>query len=511
MENTRTIRVSAEHCTGPNHKTALRCISAARAYLLLRSDHQEHLRTAVKECGFSYLRFHGLYQNDLGVYRQDAFGNPVYSWQYADQVYDFLLSIGLRPFVVLDFMPAALASGDSAVYWERANVTPPASYEKWGSLVRETVLHFTRRYGREEVEKWYFEVWNEPDNAPFFAGDFSDYCRLYESAARAVHQVCPRYRVGGPAVAGSREWVERLIAYCSAGNVPLDFISAHSYAAKPFDENGESKPVPGIPVWNPGPSWRLGNQCYDPQGVVGAVKNMRAAISQSAMPDLELHFTEWGLTWDYWDPLRDSYHAASYILSRLADVGDQVSSISYCEISDVFEEDGPPFQEFHGGFGLINLQGIRKPAYYAFRYLSMLGGEKIECSGTNAIACRQADSVHILLWNHAVRQDRENKEYYNRDLPPEPVGELAVTVDGLKGEYLLQIYGVGYRRNDPYTLYLELENKGSLSREQVERLRGASANSPLEARIIKAEQEPTLILEAEERENDVYLITLEQC
>ena len=100
MEQIRHIEIDARKSAGEVPESALRCASAARANLLLRSDHQQHLKRAVQECGFQYLRFHGIFQDDMGVYREDACGTPVYSWQYVDQVYDFLLDIGIRPFEI---------------------------------------------------------------------------------------------------------------------------------------------------------------------------------------------------------------------------------------------------------------------------------------------------------------------------------------------------------------------------------------------------------------------------
>ena len=87
------------------------CVSASRAYLLLRNDHMQHLKTVHDECGFRYVRFHGLLQDDMGIYRIDKSVRPIYSWQYCDAVYDHILDIGMKPFVVFDFMPSALASG----------------------------------------------------------------------------------------------------------------------------------------------------------------------------------------------------------------------------------------------------------------------------------------------------------------------------------------------------------------------------------------------------------------
>ena len=511
----REIRVDRSAVKGKNERFCTLCAGVGRAGLLLRRDLQEHVAMAARECGFRYLRFHGLLQEDLAIYREDADGNPIYSWQYADEVCDFLMEIGVRPFLVFDFMPEKLASGETTVFWERANVTPPKDYAKWGRLIREVVLHFTRRYGREEVKQWLFEVWNEPDNPPFFTGSRDEYFRLYEETARAVKSVCADYRVGGPALATHSDWIGALIEYCRGRKVPLDFVTAHSYSTKgapepPGAERERPPKQPPIPDWTPGPSWPLGKVAFDPEGIEGGVRSALREVAQSSMPGLGVYFTEWGLTWDYWDPLRDSYQAASFLLSRIRRVSG-VRCLSYCEISDVFEEDGPPTGNFHGGFGLVNLQGIRKPAYFAYRFLNELGDWELKCDDPDAFACRTGKDVQVLFWNGAVRQDREDKLYYCKDTPPLPAGKGSVTVGGLvPGVYRLSVYGVGYRRNDAYTRYLGMEEPaGSLSREQVEELKTEAGGAPLRQKDVAVDGSGSFRIEIELRENDIFLIKLE--
>lgn len=162
--------------------------------------------------------------------------------------------------------------------------------------------------------------------------------------------------------------------------------------------------------------------------------------------------------------MRDSYQAPSFILSPIRSVRG-IRCLSYCEISDMFEEDGPATRNFHGGFGLVNLQGIRKPAYFAYRFLNRLGEWNLEYRDPNAIVCYTGKNVQVLFWNSAVRQDCENKRYYCRDIPPWPAGKAEVTIDGLApGGYRLSVWGVGYRLSDAYTLYLGMEEPaGSLA------------------------------------------------
>jgi len=514
----RDINANVTLTQGKHDKFFNTCASTGRAYLLLRKDHQEHIATAVKECGFKYLRFHGLLDDDMGIYREDKNGKPIYSWQYVDAVYDFMLETGVRPFVVLDFMPEKLASDKTTIYWEKVNITPPKDYKKWGDMVQNVVQHFTDRYGEQEVTKWFFEVWNEPDQY-FFTGDLNAYIALYESSARAVKRVNKNYQVGGPAVAGNMKYISSLIQYCDSTKTPVDFISSHTYSLKGFESKDKDKKgrinqnAEGsvrVPSWEPGPPWPLGNLTYNPDGVVRETNSAKDIVLKSKMPDLPLYFTEWGLSYDYWDPLRDSYQAASFILSRLKTVRG-IKAMSYCEISDVFEEDGPPTDHFHGGFGLINLQGIKKSAFFAYQFLNQLGSNEIQSSDPKSIVCSDEKETQILFWDDSFRQNVQNKEYYNKDNPPCLAGKVNISLTGLKpGKYQMTTYSVGYKQNDPYTSFITMKKSGSLSREQVNALRQQNNGQPLKETTINIDKNSDDLFKHTiyMRENDVYLLKI---
>lgn len=152
-----------------------------------------------------------------------------------------MLSIDVKPFVELSFMPEDLKSGNETVFWWKGNKTPPADKGKYASLIYEVVKHLVQRYGLDEVKQWYFEVWNEPNHKGFFTGTKEDYFEMYKIAANSVKKVSPELRVGGPATAGNA-WVGDFIDYCDKNNVPLDYISTHTYGTKSvFDEFGVKK------------------------------------------------------------------------------------------------------------------------------------------------------------------------------------------------------------------------------------------------------------------------------
>jgi xylan 1,4-beta-xylosidase len=155
-----------------------------------------------------------------------------------DQIFDFLLSIDMKPFVELSFMPTALSSGGDIVFHYKGNVNPPRNYTEWGDLIRELAVHLTARYGEEEVAKWFFEVWNEPNLEAFWKGTQVDYFKLYQTTATTLKEVLPQIKVGGPATA-KNEWITEFLNFCEDQHVPCDFVSTHHYPTDAFGKPGD--------------------------------------------------------------------------------------------------------------------------------------------------------------------------------------------------------------------------------------------------------------------------------
>src|SRR6202521_2050796 len=202
-------------------------VGSCHAPLALRADWQAQLRQCHEDLGFRYVRFHGLLSDDVGTlirYQErllDSFFN-------ADRIVDFLLSIGMKPFVELSFMPQALASGSTTVFRYRGNVTPPSDYRQWTAFIKRLVAHWVDRYGAREVGHWFFEVWNEPNLKAFWTGRQEDYFKLYRSTVGAIKAVDPSLRVGGPATARDG-WIDEFIEFCEIAHVAVDFVSTHHY------------------------------------------------------------------------------------------------------------------------------------------------------------------------------------------------------------------------------------------------------------------------------------------
>lgn len=496
--NQRTIKLDYNNTTGKLNTMFKECIGAGRANEGLRADWQQQLAMVKQDCDFKYIRMHGLLTDDMGVYKQDEKGNPQYNYQYIDVLYDYIISVGMKPFVELGFMPNYLASADKTIFWWKGNITPPNNYDKWQALIENLVAHFTERYGEDEVKTWYFEVWNEPNLDGFWSGTQEEYFKLYEYTAKAIKNVNAAYRIGGPATAGNG-WIAETINFTNQNNVPIDFISTHSYGVKHgyLDEFGTSGTILSKDEWS----------------VSGDVINVRKKMDNLSKQNLELHYTEWSSSYTPADPIHDSYHQAAYILQKIKQTGTAANSMSYWVFTDIFEESAPRFTPFHGGFGLLNYQGIKKPAYYAYQFMNKLGETELQNSDNYSWATKNnKGDLQLLLWDFTNTHpgDMElNQTYYIKDLPSKPKEKVNIQLSNLpKGNYSLEIYKVGYKHNDPYTAYLNMGKPNQLTKLQVTQLKDESNGKPFLIEQIKVNSNNNFNKEIDINENDVLFFKI---
>jgi len=372
-------------------------VGAGRVNEGLRAGWLEHLKLAKEHCGFQYVRMHDLFNDDMFVYFEKKDGRVVYNWQYVDEVYDRMLALGVKPFVELSFFPTGIAAKNSKTQmWYKNKISVDRNnFGKWHQLIKAFAQHVVERYGINEVLTWYFEVWNEPNltgTGGFFHGTKSDYFRLYKETVTAIKSIDERLKVGGPAtsnfIADHRHdgeildhsqsrfyaqeeinkqqwkgvWIEDFLHYCEKENLPVDFISTHpyptDYALDP--ETGRSK---------------------DAIRYVYSLKDdiqwLRRQLADSKYPKAEIHLTEWSTSPNSRDRMHDILPPAAYIIKANLDCIGLANSLMYWTFTDVFEEKGGGEEIFHGGFGMINFQGLVKPSFHAYRMLNQLGDEKI--------------------------------------------------------------------------------------------------------------------------------------
>jgi xylan 1,4-beta-xylosidase len=187
--------------------------------------------------------------------------------------------------------------------------------------------------------------------------------------------------------------------------------------------------------------------------------------------------------------------------------------MSYWVFTDIFEEAGPRFTPFHGGFGLLNYEGIKKPAFYAFAYLNKLGETELVNPDPESWASKNnKGGVQVLLWdfsNTLPDDSINNQAYYIRDLPSNPKGKVKIEISGIPaGKYQMEIYKVGYRVNDAFSTYLSLNKPAQLTREQVDNIKKQNDGTPVLKEVIIIKSKDSFIREYEIRENDVIMVDL---
>jgi xylan 1,4-beta-xylosidase len=386
-----------------------------------------------------YVRAHHLFTSGDGrpalkwsstnIYTLDAAGHPVYDFKIVDRTFDAYRDAGVRPMVELGFMPEALASGTNPYYLTYPHTvdgsvqSPPKDFAAWGELCRIFTAHLVERYGKSEVARWYFEVWNEP-NISYWHGTREQYFKLYDFAAAGVRSALPEARVGGPATTSprSKEAADFLDAFlhhiandhsaATGKPLPLDFISFHAKGSPKLIKNESGVPEhvrmglnaeltdadKGFAIVASYPKFKqlpIILSEADPEGCAAcsAVENPANGYRNG--------------------PLFPAYTAAA--LKGLFALQDkhQVNLLAMLTWSFEFED-----RQFFEGFRTLATNGVDKPILNLFRMTGLMSGHRVATTSSaarpladlmapvttpatdiDALATRTDRSAAILLWN----------------------------------------------------------------------------------------------------------------
>lgn len=363
---------------------------SGRAVLSLRQSYRRDLAAVKEITNFQYVRFHAILDDEIGLYDETPLGDPIYNFSYVDEIYDGLLEQHVRPFVELSFMPRALAANLAPhPFWYKPLPSPPKDIDDWAGLVEAFTKHLLDRYGSQEVEQWYFEVWNEP-NIDFWNGvpKQSTYFELYDATAAAIKNVDARLRVGGPATAQAA-WVDAFLAHCAQNHIPFDFVSTHIYGNEnPVDVFGRPEPITRRDM------------------VARAARKVYDQVKASAAPGTPIIWSEYNATYMNQPQVTDSAFMGPWLANNIRECDGLTRMMSYWTFSDVFEEQGVVKRPFYGGYGLIAERGIPKPAFRAFELLHKLGDKRLPVDSENAlVTVRNDGTLVVALWNYAEPEE----------------------------------------------------------------------------------------------------------
>ncbi len=391
----------------------------------------------------------GLKWGSTNAYTEDSSGKPVYDWTIADRIFDTYLQAHAKPFVEIGFMPKALSANpepyqptwipgapnkDYASGW----AYPPKDYSKWGELVYQWARHCAEKYGKEQAESWYWEVWNEPDIF-YWSGTQEEYNKLYDYAVAAVKRALPNARVGGPATTGPASekgavFLKAFLTHCAEGKnfttgakgAPLDFVTFHAKGSPQVIDGHVRMGIArnlqdvdaGQKILSSYPKFRnlpviLSES--DPEGC--------AACSARVYPQNAYRN----------GPLYAAYTAAA--MKGILDLSAKNHGNIEGMLTWAFEFEGQPYFD---GLRTLATNGVNKPILNLFRMDGLMRGERVEATSNSAVpldsmlatgvhenpdvdvlATRDEHGVSILVWN------------YHDDDVAGPTAQIALSVQGL--------------------------------------------------------------------------------
>ncbi|MDP4261249.1 MAG: beta-xylosidase [Bacteroidota bacterium] len=436
------------------------------------------------------------------AYTEDARGKPIYSWTIIDSIFDTYIKRGMKPLAQIGFMPEALSSKPEpykhswrpgAPYKEVFTgwSYPPNDYNKWRELIYQWVKHCTERYGKKEVESWYWEVWNEP-NIPYWQGTVEEYCKMYDYAADGLRKALPTARIGGCDITGGgSKFLATFLKHClsdtnyATGKIgsPLDLVLFHA--------KGQPKIVNGKVVMNVGTQMRNIRDAFATINEFPQIKNIPLVIGESDPEGC----AACGMSTNPENAYRNgtmysSYTAASFAREYLLADTWKVNLIGAVSWSFEFEN-----QPWFAGFRDLATNGVDKPVLNVFRMFGMMKGKRVEVKGNRmydlktfvdssvrgqpdigAIAAKDKNSATIMLWNY---QDEDKQE---------PDEKIRVNVNGLpSGTITVTEYRIDNAHSNSYEAWKKMGSPQNPTAGQIAILEKAgqlqTMNEPLETGI----------------------------
>ena len=422
------------------------------------------------------------------AYTEDTNGNPIYDWKIVDSIFDTYIKRGMKPLAQIGFMPEALSSKPQPYRhnWKAgASYTqvftgwsyPPNNYDKWRELIFQWVTHCVNKYGREEVNSWYWEVWNEP-NIGYWNGTIDEYCKLYDYAADGLKKALPTARIGGCDITGGgSKFLTAFLEHCINGTnyatgrkgSPLELILFHA--------KGQPKVVEGTVVMNVGTQMRNIRDAIATINKFPEVRNLPLVIGESDPEGC----AACGMSTNPENAYRNgtmysSYTAASFARKYL--LADSLHANLIGAVSWSFEFENQPW---FAGFRDLATNGVDKPVLNVFRMFGMMKGNRVQVNGNRmyslesfidssvrnktdigGLAAMDKKQVTVMIWNYHDEDKLDDGENVDVRLDGLPTTSLTMTT-----------YGIDQTHSNSYTAWKKMGSPQQPTSEQIRALEKA--------------------------------------
>ncbi|MGV8979604.1 GH39 family glycosyl hydrolase [Clostridium sp.] len=492
----------------------LTCIGKAKHILI--SENQHMLSELQRDIGFHYIRFHGLLDDEMMFYSENDKGEPKLSFIYIDLVIDYLLSINLKPFMELSFMPSRLASDClRTMFFISSVISLPKDMKKWTHVIRQLTLHLITRYGKKEVESWPFFLWNEPDAIKMFGFEnYNDFFIFYLETYKAIKDINSSIQFGsppvfGPTLAGANDWMDKFIDFCKSNDCMPDFINTHFY---PMNLSFQNAPTISMEKHLNQKKYLAYNESKD--ALKDNICSIRKRMKENNWKVNKLYLIAWNSSISHNELLNDTAYKAAYIAKNLSDNYDNLESFGYWQISDLIEEVKLENQLYHGGGGLFTYNGIKKSHYYVFQMFSKLG-ERLLGKGEGFFITTKDDSIQIILFNYQhysklyASGQLFDMTFENRYTPfpkPQTLKVVLPIINLDQRNYQLTETIINQKYGSSFDKWIELGGLPLETAKDVEYLKAASI--PKIQKKILCSEENSLIITAELMPHEVRLIEI---
>lgn len=509
------LSVNTIHRGKPLSQTWKNLINIGYAREGLQADVQEQLRRIQREIGFRYVRFQGLLDDDMLIYAENEHGEPELDFTLVDLLFDFLLSIGLKPYVELGFVPSLLAYPQTRAFRRSSYLCLPVDEEKWFTLVKELIFHLEARYGSDQLQTWYFTLMSihcAVTDKQQTVVDHAAYYALYRRVYRFLKSRGAGYRVSGPGVysnAIEEDYLWAFLKNCAADDCLPDQFTLLCFPYDPIHDKDYFRTIcaPDLPY----PDALSPDEQYVSHLTDTVQRKLRDA--GYAIPSLAL--IEWNSTMWQRDLCNDSCFKSAYLIKNITENMDRIWGMGYWTANEMLEETASSSLDFHGGYGLFTSKGIPKSAYLALCMLGRLG-DHLLYAGDSCVVTRRGSEIQVLL-HHYCHYDELYRNNYLLDPNAEHCyerfvekGELHVSLEltGLgTGSRRIRRYRLGREYGSSFDQWLSMGLPPQLNREEVAYLKAAAQPAYHVARM---SVQNTLTLSAQLAPHEVQLILISQ-
>lgn len=472
-----------------NVKKSWRKLAAfGRAAEGLRGEWRNQLRNIQNDIPFEYIRFHGIFSDDMMVYSEDFEGNPEYNFSYVDELIDFFMEVKIKPFIELGFMPEKLASEKKHVFNWNANVGFPKDMNKWKDLVENFLLHLIQRYGVKEVNSWYFEIWDG-----FIPGEINikTSLELFKETYLSIKKINNNIKIGGVnshlEVMIDTNLLEEYDIFCRKEDIVLDFISGKAYAVEPEDKN-ESMSSLMAKINNNAKDKAilqdsLNYSIYSNKNhISNNIDKVLEKLKKSSSLNKPLFLTEWNNIPDPRDLLHDTCYKSAFLVKNIIKNFNKVEALGYWTFTDIFEEvKSTNNSTFHGGVGFVTTNGLKKPIYHAYSFLNKLGEQIIEKSENYIITQKADESIQILVSNYChFKSDKtkcipEEVSLTERESVFNNKGkDVTFILNDLKGKFIKKTYRINSESGSVYDEWVRMGATEKLYPDEIRYLKEKS-------------------------------------